>query len=178
MFYKPPSDAIDQGDIVSSDVFEQIYGGSCAVVLTPRCDIEWKADFLTLCAVASPHEILRKRATLDTTKKRRNFVDSMLKGTNQRFHWLEPIDRFPRGAVADFQLVASIAADVLIPEDVIIRIAGPYCEELSARYAAYMGRVGVPDLFNHAEMITRRNEIVQSFEAIPPGSVSGGQLGH
>ena len=166
MFEDPPFEKVDQGSIVEFGGFEEFYAGSCAVVITPRCDIEHKADFVAVCVVADPRGILARRAALNTSGKRSRFIEDVLKAQAQRYHWLEAFGGFTEGAIVDFQLVTAVTPDVLAPDTVLEQLTSPYCEQLCARYAAYMGRVGVPDLWDRPERDQKRNEIVRGFNPV------------
>ena len=155
--------SIDQGALVESDLFQPIYVDSAAVVLTPRCDIaQDKAEFLTVAAVVPALVLLRN---WKTTRDRRNQLSGIMDGRPARWHWLAPHEAFPEGAIIDFQLIASIDPETLIGASILCALASPWCEHMTARYAAYASRVGVPDV-SKSETARLRNEILQAYEAL------------
>ena len=159
--YAPDHSSIDQGTLVQSDLFHQVYADSAAVVLTPRCDIEQKkVDFLTLAAVVPALVILQN---WEKRNDRRDHLHEIMTGRMVRWHWLAPFDTFPDGAAIDFQLVASVEPTALNDADILTALASPWCEHMSARYAAYAGRVGVPDV-PRSETVKLRNEILAAYD--------------
>lgn len=46
-------DKVDQGDVFKDVFFEVIGQNITSVILTPRCDLAYKADFVVMCAVLS-----------------------------------------------------------------------------------------------------------------------------
>lgn len=154
--------SIDQGTLVEYDLFQPIYAGSAAIVLTPRCDIaQDKAEFLTLAAVVPSLVLLDQWETLP---ERRNQLSGIMDDRPARWHWLAPDTAFPYGAVIDFQLVASSASDDLIGATILCALAGPWREHMASRYAAYASRVGIPDV-PRAEIRLVRDEILKAYES-------------
>lgn len=151
----------DQGVIVATSLFAAYYPGSAALILTPRCDIaQDKADFLTLCAVADPGVVLDRDEWKDIGQKR-NQLSLMIQQRHARWHWLEPFDGYPQGAIADFQLLASVAPDAMKDVHILTGLASPWREHVNSRYAGYAGRVGVPDVPRNA-INEQRDAILRS----------------
>ena len=72
-----------------------------------------------------------------------------MEGRELRWHFLHPtklVEDFENGAFVDFQLVSSVPADVGFDLPVVGEIKGPWAQEVAARYAAFMGRVGTEDV--------------------------------
>lgn len=162
----PPE--IDQGCVVANAPFYAIAARREAIVVTPRCDIEHKLDFLTYCALYRLDEFVRGQLAgswndgklLDAVgafrptaaknernglrKSVRGDVDRVSQGKYSRYHWLDPFDGGePR--IVDFQLVQSLQAEEASALVLLSALTEPYWEQVASRYAAYMGRVGVPD---------------------------------
>jgi hypothetical protein len=62
-----------------------------------------------------------------------------------RYHWLAPLPKTTSPLILDFQLIQTVALPHLEGIEVIAALQSPFREEVPARYAAYMSRVGVPD---------------------------------
>jgi hypothetical protein len=165
--YAADHSSIDQGALVASELFHPVYAGSAGIVLTPRCDIEQeKAGFLTLAAVVPALVLLEQWETLP---ERRNQLSGIMNGRLVRWHWLDPHDAFPDGAAVDFQLVASVEPAALDDAAILTALASPWCEHMTARYAAYASRVGIPDV--PKDVTTQlRNEILQAYESRSDGT--------
>lgn len=166
--YVPDQSSIDQGTLIQSDLFHQVYADSAAIVLTPRCDIaQEKIDFLTVAAVVPALVILQR---WEKPKDRGQHLYEIMTGRMVRWHWLARHDVFPDGAAIDFQLVASVEPAALNTANILTALASPWCEHMSARYAAYAGRVGIPDV-PRSETVQLRNDILAIYEsgtASPP----------
>ena len=158
---------VDQGVVFKTDLFRRTYLDSAAIVVTPKCDV-WqdKADFLAVCAVTSPDAIMRLRVEWDSMPSRRSNLEDILRQKHARYHWLGlDLTAFADGAIADFQVIASVAPTSVDGASVFHRLAGPWSEELSARYAAYMGRIGVPDPeWTPQERTAHRDDLLRQFD--------------
>lgn len=151
---------VDQGVIVKTALFEPWYPVSAGVILTPRCDIEHKADFLTVCAVVDPASLAAAQKWNDT-QPINSHIGSILSGEEFRWHWLEPFPGFDHGAIVDFQLLTSVAVSTLDTATLVKLIADPWRAHLAQRYSSYASRVGVPET-THAERAEKRGAITKS----------------
>jgi hypothetical protein len=168
MYIDPPNaQEIDQGLILDGVYFYAIDEVRPAFVLTPACDIaQQKADFLQVSAVWEAREVLQEFVQ-DPWRKHLSKADgTLLNGPLsknkedwlvdrikeliaqrfQRWHWLAPIPGTASPLVIDFQLVQSVSFPDLTHARILAELASPFREQVPARYAAYMGRVGTPDL--------------------------------
>ena len=62
-----------------------------------------------------------------------------------RYHWFTPLEAGGRPFIADFQNTSSLNIHELENLKIVAALASPFREQVPARYAAYMGRVGTPD---------------------------------
>jgi hypothetical protein len=162
--------AIDQSVVVETLYFHALDDHLAAVVLTPACDFEQrKAELAIACAAISAWDLIAQLAQTDwvkeglvdesgSLKKRGDLSNSkikwfkaqisrMIKQQYPRYHWLAPIPHTNLPPlVADFQIIACLPIDVIVRATPIASLQSPFREQLPARYAAYMGRVGTPDL--------------------------------
>jgi hypothetical protein len=137
------------------------------LILTPRCDIaQDRVEFLHVCPLLDAWEIVGEFISKEWTgakllaedgsrlpgplskTKRDNFANSLKLVITQRlprYHWLEPLPGSTIPQILDFQILLSILLDEVKDKPVVAELAGPFAEEVSARYAAFMGRVGTPD---------------------------------
>lgn len=145
---------LDQG-VVLRDVYfyaddEKLFG----LVLTPRCDIEQsKADFVQLCALYPMYQFIQ--AMLNSTWSKlndptkvadlRGQIRNLAKQRIPRYHWFDPLPGTQVPLIADFQHIASLLLHDLGDIELVAELASPFREQVPTRYAAYMGRVGVPD---------------------------------
>lgn len=158
MFANAPGNA-DQGSVVDTTAFSDLCAGSVAVIITPRCELEHKAEFVTLAAVCPIDEVAR-RLGWGTESQLRNRLSNILKNQEYRWHYLTAFGLFNHGAIVDFQLVTSADVSLLDDVDVIATLRDGFREQLAQRYAAYVGRVGTDDLVKQEELQAYRNEII------------------
>ena len=83
-----------------------------------------------------------------------------MEGRDFRWYWLESFAEFTLGAVLDFEVVTSVAVSSVESSFIASALDGPWREQVSSRYAAYAGRVGVPTL-PRLEFQAYRNEIAK-----------------
>lgn len=161
---------IDQGAIIESQLFVGWYAESAGIVLTPRCDVEQeKAEFALLCAVALPLAVLRRQKWEPTSSDAGNQLRLILEWNHPRWHWLAPHPpQFADGAIVDFQAVTSIPFPEAATSRVIAQLDSPYREHLAARYAAYMGRIGVEELEDKVARTARRNALLMAYRELQP----------
>ena len=167
MYVDGPTSQVEQGAIVEHPVFQDIYPHSLVLVLTPKCDIEQgKSEFLTLCPVLPPADLFARRDWEQKGTVRNEFGNVASYDKAPRWYWLWQAieyEGFGRGALLDFQLVASVEEGTFDDATFVTAVASPWREDIGARYAAYAGRVGVPD--PPADLKQLQRDIVLDFGA-------------
>jgi len=160
-------DKIDQGVILDSVYFYALDETHLGLVLTPTCDFEHnKAELAQICAIFDAWQIVADLVRTDWAKmglvdasgnlikgplsrtKRTEFTSQLLYIIGQRFprfHWLAPFANTSRPLIVDFQVITSLPAGELADVQLLAALRSPFREQVAARYAAYMGRVGTPD---------------------------------
>jgi hypothetical protein len=162
---KPPS-AIDQGVIVEGVFFYATSEFLPGFILTPACDLEQgKAELVLSCAGRDPLELVKDFLTGDwarlglstpegeivstlsgkKSRRLRHNIDELMTQRYPRYHWLDPLPGTQRALVLDFQMLSTLATDELKNSKLLAQLRSPFREQVPARYAAYVGRVGVPD---------------------------------
>lgn len=160
---------IDQSVILESVYFYALDDHFRAVVLTPACDLEQgKAELITVAALVNAWDLVAELLATDwvkqgLTEESGRLVDrSRLSSGNQkwlagqlrrmmkqqfpRYHWISPQTDSDAPFVVDFQIVGCLAMEEVEPITRLGVLVSPYREQLPSRYAAYMGRIGTPDL--------------------------------
>jgi hypothetical protein len=161
-------DRVDQSVIIGALYFYAVDEHFPAAILTPACDFEQsKAELVTACALVEAWALISSLVTNDWAnqgfvtdsglvvpladlskgklKTYRERVSRLIKNQYPRYHWLAPLPGSRTPLVADFQLISALPVDELADARLIAILASPFREELPARYAAYMSRVGTPD---------------------------------
>ena len=147
--YKDPEnlDGVEQGSLVKTKVFKNRYTTGIGLVLTPQCDLEHKAEFVTIAGVGDAEDVLEKIGVDSRTKLGKKFK-GLISGRDLRWYWLHPEDDIKGlqlGGFVDFQLITSLPVAKVLEMPVLGGLEGPWCQQLSARYASYAGRVGTED---------------------------------
>lgn len=167
MYVPTPSATLDQGVILKELYF---YGSDVSrpgVVVTPTCDIEQgKCDYVQVCALWDAWEVVDgllhgawsgmklvqpsgALAAGPLGKDKRSNLEGQIRRlvTQQfsRYHWLNPPPGTTVPRIVDFQQLASIGINEVAGSTIVAELRSPYREQLCARYAAYMGRVGTED---------------------------------
>lgn len=154
--------SLQQGCIVQGVYFFATDEDRDAVALTPACDFaQDKADYITFVALIPYLEMADGLAKTSWKKdmaaeghaipgkdKRGNLrrhVDELVRNVYPRFQWFEKVDEEHGPWVADFQIVATLPKEDASQLPLLARLAPQHLEQLPARYASYMGRIGVPD---------------------------------
>jgi hypothetical protein len=148
-----------------------------ALVVTPRCDIEHKLAYVTLLPALTAGEFLHDfiehsealgAVTLDEfygrvkipAKRRKAFTKAFAKlflnwqrGDDAgRYHFMPSYGEDVPPCFVDFQAAHSYQAELVRKHAGTCAVASPYIEHLLARYASWVGRVGVdgptPDEIN------------------------------
>ena len=157
-----------------------------AVLVTPACDIDrekvdlwtfvvlYRDDDVARGLLAKDLEIWQKaRAGAPLTKNQRDAVTKKVRELIEhrfgRYHWLPvAIDGHP-AHVADFSCVSSLpAGEIEAKARRVTTLTSSWREQLPARYASYMARVGTVDF--------KRDEIDAEVERLVR-SVAGARVG-
>jgi hypothetical protein len=181
-----PRENWDQGDIVDAVYFAAVDRKLSGVLLTPACDIEHQKGPWTFAALFPDSEvayqIVEKRMRDDRATSpgafRRSFQDSLRRDLGYlvtqrypRYHWL-PAFESQLAMVADFTYLTSvIAEEVKGSAKRVASMTSSWREQIPARYAAFMGRVGT---FDHPEVHLTENverllaTVIGQFESARP----------
>jgi hypothetical protein len=72
-------------------------------------------------------------------------VRNLITQSFPRYHWLPPLPGTVTPCILDFQVVESAVLEELNERKIVAQLQSPLREQVPARYAAYMSRVGTPD---------------------------------
>jgi hypothetical protein len=148
-FYVVPAlyaDRLETGDILKHD-------NETLIVLTPRCNLANKPPSKIVFAVCAPCEAwVRWQADLGSTGKAKGKAEQEVRmhatqGHGIATHFLPPLDANGPWLV-DFRELRAIDASKmteLLPQR-IATVAPQFVANLVQRHAAYIGRIGQPDL--------------------------------
>ncbi len=161
-----PGERWDQGDIVDGVYFAAFDKSMPAVLVTPACDIEQeKVDLWTFVALFPDVDVARATVSKElaswragggsvSTKQRTslaNTVRGLITQRLPRYHWLPVTIGASAGHVADFSCVTALpVAEVKERTARLVTLRSSWREQLPARYAAYMARVGTQDFKEEA----------------------------
>jgi hypothetical protein len=158
---QPPS--LAQGAILRDVPFPIVDSLGLGVLLTPECDLaQDKAETGLLVLLADAQELFVEMARSSTAllDADGNFVsnpsknaEGTLKGRirdvqlnrTPRYHWLDALPTAGGPFVADFQFLTCLAIEEVQRLEVVGNLADPFRSSIATRYAAYAGRVGIPD---------------------------------
>lgn len=163
--FSTPRPSWDQGDIVDGVYFPGPDAKLPAVLVTPACDLEQEKVSLWTFVALFPDTavagdiVQREKGSLPvgedglvsqpTTKQRTHLERKLRELMTQRFyryHWLPLKIGDQTGHVADFSFVTSLpSAEVSKKAARLFSMNSSWREEVPARFAAYIGRVGVED---------------------------------
>jgi hypothetical protein len=176
---REPGEDWDQGDVVEEVYFAALDAARPGVLVTPACDIEQdKLDFWTFVALYRDDEVARSLVAKDlegwkrsaggatlTKNQRESLAKKVRELIDQRFpryHWLPVALGGHPAHVADFSCVCSLPADEVRANAKRARaLVSSWREQLPARYASYMARVGTID-FKRDEIDPQVDRLVRS----------------
>lgn len=182
----PPRDQWDQGDIVEAVYFAAFDRRMPAVLVTPSCDVEQaKVDLWTFIALFPDVDLARQVVDADTSdwqatrdgdgrlklsgKKRKSLKRILLQLLSHRYpryHWLPVQVGGSPAQVADFSCVSSLPAqEIRATGRRVASLRSSWREQLPARYAAFMGRVGTDDFLSD-EVDTHLARLVDAFSVL------------
>ncbi len=143
---------IDQSVVLRDIYFYGLDRKEFGFVLTPTptCDFaQDKAELIHLCAMftaASVIEQLRKTTWEKLAPKElKNQIKQFITQRLPRYHFFAPLPGMVVPLLADFQVITSLPLRELESLEIVAELESPFREQVPARYAAYMGRVGTPD---------------------------------
>jgi len=163
---QPLGEAWDQGDVVEAVFAAAINGDAPGVLLTPSCDIaQGKVATWTFVALFKDEDVAASILGADvrswnlgsgepSSKQHAALAKHATELLHQRvprFHWLPVTIAGHLGWVADFTFITALPIDECKSATRVARLASSWREQLPARYAAYMSRVGTDD-FHPAEL--------------------------
>ncbi len=168
MYLDKPSGKIDQAVIVESVYFYATDETLPGLVVTPTCDFEHgKCELAHVCAVREVQDKVRQllggswknlglvqasgalaAGPIGTTAQKAlsNKIHEIAEHRFPRYNWLSPLPGRSAPMIVDFQEMQSVTIEELEGAKVLAELVSPFREEVAARYSAYMGRVGTPDL--------------------------------
>jgi hypothetical protein len=117
------------------------------ILLTPSCDLAWnKAKRLLLAKCDLLSECLEYREWQETgSNKTGSRVENLMKNKDDQFHYLPGALTVPH-LLVDFQNVEGGGYELLTKMERIASLDSPFAEALVARFSAYYGQLGTPDL--------------------------------
>lgn len=151
------SQHVDQGVILHDVYFYSSDAKHYGLVLTPTCDFAHdKVEAVQLCALRPAWDVIRdllsdEWASLNPPsssgkiKDLRSRIESIVKNKLPRYHWFAPLPNTEVPLIGDFQYITSLQFEEAKNLGIVAELVSPYREQVPARYAAYMGRVGTPD---------------------------------
>lgn len=169
--FRAPRPSWDQGDIVQDVYFPGPDSKLPAVLVTPACDLEQgKVSLWTFVGLfpdtAVVREIVQREKgslpvdedglVVQPSARQRGHLEKKLQELMTqryyRYHWLPLKIGNEHGHVADFSFVTSLPIEEIQGKTVrLFSMNSSWREELPARFAAYMGRVGVEE-YSQAEL--------------------------
>jgi hypothetical protein len=165
----PPA-GVEQGAIYRDINFPFCEIPMRGVVLTPKCDIiQDKTKMVTLALVQNARMTFAEMAIvkgLDEAEatgqspisktKSRPIIDSLgalVDNRHLRWHFLPEAPGLMPHLCVDFQVVFTVPLNTLDDSSKLVTLCSPWREQLYARYAAYCGRIGVPQLSNELKQV-------------------------
>lgn len=173
--YTFPGPEWDQGDIVESIYSSASQEELPAVLLTPACDVaQGKVDvwtFVTLFpdTIVAKNLVAKDMANWNLSgppsasqqKALAKTLDGLLTQRFPRYHWLPIPIGTTAGHVADFCYVTTIPVEEAKKSKRVASLRSSWREQLPARYAAYVSRVGTDD-FSQLELKSEVERLVSS----------------
>ena len=158
---RDPTTEWDQGDIVEAVYFAAQDAALPGVLVTPACDVDQaKVEFWTFVALFPDSDVASTLLEKDVetwkaggaglTKNQREAASKRIRELMvqrfPRYHWLPvPFGQYP-AYVADFCCVTSLPVEEVRQNAKRVKaLASSWREQLPARYASYMARVGTSD---------------------------------
>jgi len=161
----PPRSAWDQGDVVEEVYFPSVDAKIPGVLMMPACDLDLNKVFVWTFVALFPdlevaRDVMRRElegwrlapdhegrfqvssGQRDQIRKR---LKDLLRNRYPRYHWLPVAIGAQPAHVADFSQVTSLPVEETRGSRRVCSLISSWREEVQARYAAYMGRVGTED---------------------------------
>ncbi len=176
MYEPAPPAELQQGVIAREVYFWSVDRFSLGIALTPACDFEQgKVELVTFCSVLDAVPVLSKllakdladdsgnrsnRVSKNKLGRVKSAIEQVIKRRWLRFHWLAPLLDSQTPQLVDFTIVTSLPMSEAADLECIAQLRSPYKEEVSARYSAYLGRVGIPD-FTEEELSEWTSHVIR-----------------
>lgn len=184
-----PRQVWDQGDVIEAAYFAAFDKKLPAILVTPACDLEHPdagVSLWTLVALFPDTEIARQvvakelaqwnlprgqDGSLSLSVSKRNKLDervgNLIRQRYPRYHWVPVEVGGSPGNVADFNCVTSIPAEEVRQRGRrLASLVSSWREQLPARYAAYMGRIGTED-YEESDLRAHVDRIVDGLARKP-----------
>lgn len=129
------------------------------IIMSPECDLKMREEkgkqkrnieYITMCeidAIESYGYILRDNIVKDISNLQNHPLFGKLTNAKGSCHWIPPIDEFDGGLINFTKIITRKEDDI---RDAFkleqFRISLPYIKNILARFSAYYGRQGQPDL--------------------------------
>ncbi|MBY7946676.1 hypothetical protein KW479_21460 [Vibrio fluvialis] len=160
-YIKPPI----QKHIASGDIVQN--GEQRFIVVSPACDIaprdgdgeipKINANKIILCPLISvDRKDWLKRGVINekqNKKEVKNALDKIVKNQDPKFHFL-PEHGELQASISDFQNIDTCTMEQYVTYDRLATVSTSFMKEVHARFVAYIGRQGQPDL-NKRSLVER-----------------------
>ena len=144
------------------------------IVMSPECDLvirEHKGkrkrniEYITMCEIETIEScgfILRDNIVKDISNLQNHPLFGKLTNTKGSCHWIPPIDEFDGGLINFTKIITRKEDDIRNSFKLEqFRISLPYIKNILARFSAYYGRQGQPDL-DIKPYLCRLDKLIQS----------------
>lgn len=154
---------LDQSEILENIIFPGPEKACLGIIVTPVCEIaQGKVDYITLCLVVPAFDALdvfleenweqklgiKKGTNLSAGKRAdllRGRLSPIFRNQMVRYQWLDPFPGEKEPHIVDFQILANIPFSTAKLAKRKCALRSPWREAIPTRYAAYAGRVGLPE---------------------------------
>lgn len=145
----PGDTRIDQGDIFEGVYFHATGLNLKGLLITPTCDLAkmlTEPDIVKLCALIDfdqLYPVITRRSRNDADRE--DVVSNLIGNRFERYHWLGKLPSIENKYwYIDLAITECVKYIDLKTENRIAMIKSPLRESVPTKYAAYMGRVGLP----------------------------------
>ncbi len=144
------------------------------IIMSPECDLKIREvkgkqkrniEYITMCeidAIETCGFILRDNIVKDISNLQNHPLFGKLTNTKGSCHWIPPIDEFDGGLINFTKIITRKEDDIRNSFKLEqFRISLPYIKNILARFSAYYGRQGQPDL-DIKPYLCRLDKLIQS----------------
>lgn len=179
---------IDQADIFKDISFSVSKDISCGILVTPTCDLSRLKGAVLFCAVIDFEVVIQELFQKNMNNvSLQDFVDNgnvltkgqyknlkeevlenFLNNKYARYHWIGRIPQQEGFWCVDFSYTSCYSPDKIDLKNRIASLEAPLRESVSAGYANYMNRVGLP--WERVDRVKMAEEILEYIapEILPP----------